>query len=466
MKKYLLLIIIVLLILVGSSLYYILFRDIVEVKLKGESTVRIEYGKEYTEEGIILTNRDVVVESNKYKIDKDTNLDIKKIGDYIIKYKITYKNKEYELKRNVNVYDDIAPTLTVNLDKIEMDYCTKKSKKELTYEASDNYDGDISSKIERINKEDKIILKVSDSSGNKDEKEISIIYEGKPKDKFSLNGKNVTYVKVNDAYNEEGAKYTDGCGNKINKEVTIEGSVDTTIPGRYQVTYKVDDKSLARSVVVYDPAVENPFSNNRVVYLTFDDGPGYYTKKILNILDKYNVKATFFVTNQFPSYIHLIKDEYDKGHKIAVHTYTHKWDVYTSVEDYMNDFNKMNEVIKSYTGSYTKMFRFPGGSSNTVSKSYNKGIMSELANKMTEDGYVYFDWNVSSGDASSNGSAKIYSNVVSGVKNCSKCVVLMHDIKSTTANALDDILSTLTASGYQFDTLSESGPYAHHRINN
>ena len=164
--------------------------------------------------------------------------------------------------------------------------------------------------------------------------------------------------------------------------------------------------------------------------------------------------------------MHLIKEEYDKGHTVAVFTYTHKYDVYTNVETYINDFNLMNETIKEYTGSYTNLFRFPGGSSNTVSKSYNKGIMTELARKMQDDGYVYFDWNVSSGDASGAGSTKIYNNVVNGVKSCSKCVVLMHDIKSTTANALDNILDTLTNEGYIFATLNENSPTAHHGINN
>ena len=126
----------------------------------------------------------------------------------------------------------------------------------------------------------------------------------------------------------------------------------------------------------------------------------------------------------------------------------------------------MNEIIKEQTGSYTRLFRFPGGSSNTVSKSYNKGIMTELAKRMTEDGYVYFDWNVSSGDASGAGSTKIANNVINGVKKCSSCVVLMHDIKSTTANALDTILESLTQSGYTFATLNENSPTAHHHINN
>ena len=251
---------------------------------------------------------------------------------------------------------------------------------------------------------------------------------------------------------------------EINKDIKINGEVNTNEVGTYKITYEVDgEKTLTRTIIVSEASV-NTNSSSKVIYLTFDDGPGYYTNKILNILDKYDVKATFFVTHQFPSYLSLIKTEHEKGHKVALHTYTHKYNIYTSVETYLDDFNKMNEVIKDYTGSYTNLFRFPGGSSNTVSKSYNKGIMTILANKMEEDGYVYFDWNVSSGDASGAGSSKIYTNVINGVKKCDKCVVLMHDIKSTTANALDNILNTLTSAGYEFATLNENSPTAHHGI--
>ena len=126
----------------------------------------------------------------------------------------------------------------------------------------------------------------------------------------------------------------------------------------------------------------------------------------------------------------------------------------------------MNNVISKYTGTTSRLFRFPGGSSNTVSRSYAKGVVKKIANHMTNAGYRYFDWDVSSGDAAGAGRSKIYSNVVNGVKHCSKCIVLMHDIKSTTANELDHILSTLTSSGYRFGTLSMSSPTVHHKIAN
>ena len=204
----------------------------------------------------------------------------------------------------------------------------------------------------------------------------------------------------------------------------------------------------------------------KTIYLTFDDGPGQYTQKILNVLAKYDVKATFFVTNQFPKYVYLIKNEKEAGHAVAVHTYTHNYNVYRSVDTYVSDFNKMNNLIEKYTGSKSNIFRFPGGSSNTVSRSYAKGVVKKIANKMTSMGYKYFDWDVSSGDASGASRSAIYKNVVNGASKCSKCVILMHDIKSNTANELDNILKTLTSKGDRFGTLNSSSPTVHHTIVN
>ncbi len=453
------------LISIGIFLYFLVFNDNITLNLIGKDNINLEVNTEYNDEGIILKNNNKPIESKYYKITKNSNLNTSTLGTFTINYQVTYKNKNYNLTRHINIVDTTAPIIEISSENVQKDYCTKKIIDKFTYTATDNYDGDITDKVETIENDNKLVLKVKDTSNNESSKEVNITFKEKPKNKFTLNGNSKVYVLLNGTYNEQGASYTDGCGNKINTEIKTEGSVNPNEIGTYKITYRVDNETLTRTIIVHENS-EIINTNNKVIYLTFDDGPGYYTNKVLNTLDKYNVKATFFVTSQFPSYLHLIKEEYDKGHTVAVHTYTHKYDIYTNIDTFLNDFNKMNEIIKEYTGSYTNLFRFPGGSSNTVSKSYNKGIMTKLAKKMQEDGYIYFDWNVSSGDASGAGSTKIYNNVVNGIKSCNKCVVLMHDIKSTTANALDDILNTLTSTGYTFSTLNENSPTAHHGINN
>lgn len=467
MKKLLISLLIVFVLSVGCGSYFLFFKDKITVGLKGDNEYTISVGNyQFKEDGIYLKNRDKLIDSSKYQVERTGNVNFEKLGTYQIEYKATYKNKTYSVKRNVKIVDDTPPTLYVNLEEISIDYCTKKMAKDLTYTATDNYDGNITDKIELIKEDDKYTLKVKDSSDNEAIKEVKVKYLSKPSNTFKLIGNSTVYVPLNGTYSDSGVKYTDGCGNKLDG-VKTSGEVNTSEVGTYKVTYSSSEgKTLSRSVVVYDPTISKP-GGNKVIYLTFDDGPGYYTSKILNTLDKYNVKATFFVTNQFPKYVSLIKTEYEKGHKIAVHTYTHEYKIYTSVDTYLDDFNKMNEVIKKYTGSYSKLFRFPGGSSNTVSKSYNRGIMTELANRMTADGYVYFDWNVSSGDAAAKPTTdKIISNTINGVKNCSQCVILMHDIKSQTANALETIITSFIESGYTFAPLNETSPTAHHSINN
>ena len=186
----------------------------------------------------------------------------------------------------------------------------------------------------------------------------------------------------------------------------------------------------------------------------------------MDILAKYDAKATFFVTNQFKAYVPLIKREHDEGHSIAVHTLTHKWSVYDSVETYIKDFNDMNNIVEQYTGSKTNLFRFPGGSSNTISRGHSKGVVSAIANEMTKRGYVYFDWNVDSNDAAGANSSQIYSNVTSGISKRHESVVLMHDIKRSTIDVIEDIIVYGLNNGYTFDTLNVSSPTVHHHINN
>lgn len=462
MKKYLLIRIIIL-ISILTSFYFIFLNDKITIILNGETYNTIEVSNTYEDPLITLKNHNKDIPKDKYTLEKDSNLDTNTIGTYSTSYLAKYKNKYYSITRYFEVVDTEKPIITANTEEVDIDYCTKKISTKLEYTATDNYDGDLTENITSKEVDEKIILTVTDSSNNTATKEIKINYKDKPKDIFKLIGDSKISIAQNSTYKEQGTKYTDGCGNKINKEIKTSGKVDTSTIGTYKITYEVDGKSLTRTITVYDPSKP---TGKKVIYLTFDDGPGYYTSKILKTLDKYNVKATFFVTNQFPSYQKYIKEEYEKGHSIAVHTLKHKYDIYESYEAYIDDFNKMNEIIKEQTGSYTKLFRFPGGSSNTVSKNYKKGIMTELAKRMQDDGYVYFDWNVSSGDASGAGSTKIANNVINGVKSCTNCIVLMHDIKSTTANALDTILESLTSKGYTFATLNENSPTAHHHINN
>ena len=141
--------------------------------------------------------------------------------------------------------------------------------------------------------------------------------------------------------------------------------------------------------------------DEKVVYLTFDDGPSKNTQRVLDILAEYDAKATFFITGQQPEYFSMIKTAYDAGHTIGLHSYIHEYDqVYASVDAYFKDLEKIGELAKEQIGFVPCYIRFPGGASNTVSRKYTEGIMSELTQKVLEKGYQNYDWNISSGDGS------------------------------------------------------------------
>ena len=205
----------------------------------------------------------------------------------------------------------------------------------------------------------------------------------------------------------------------------------------------------------------------KVIYLTFDDGPSIYTEDILNTLDKYNVKATFFVTCS-GSLDKYAKKIIEKGHTLGLHTCTHRYNiVYSSEENYFNDLNSISAKVEELTGYKSKYIRFPGGSSNTISR-FNKGIMTRLTQKVTEDGYKYYDWNIDSEDAAGADKEGVYNNVISALKNhnYSTNMVLMHDIKVSTKDALDGIIKDALDMGYTFSNINDYTSEVHHRVNN
>lgn len=230
---------------------------------------------------------------------------------------------------------------------------------------------------------------------------------------------------------------------------------------------KNKDKETTTKKQETKPVMPEPIpSKGKTVYLTFDDGPSQYTSRVLDILDEYNVKATFFVVNG--KYNSLMKEIVDRGHQIGLHCYKHVYsEVYASDEAYFNDLQKISDVVKKQTGVETKIIRFPGGGSNTISKKYSKGIMSRLTKSVVENGYTYFDWNCSNGDADGA------DTVAKQLEFCSKfprsaknIVVLMHDNKKITMEALPKIIEYYQSCEMTFGTLSESTSFDNHPVYN
>lgn len=290
-----------------------------------------------------------------------------------------------------------------------------------------------------------------------------------------LLGENEMTVQVGTTFVEPGFRATDCTGRDVTDQVRVSGSVDTGRCGSYELTYSVTDRAgnvttVRRTVVVEpvkQPDVVNP--DGKVIYLTFDDGPSAYTQQLLDVLAKYNAKATFFVVNNGRSNAgNLMRAMVAGGHAVAIHSLTHDYGkIYASEEAFLEDLHGMQKLIQRETGVLTTLMRFPGGSSNTISKKYCAGIMSKLVNRVTEQGFQYFDWNVDSNDAGGAKTAEeVYQNVISGVTGRKYSVVLQHDLKSYSVEAVEKILQWGLANGYSFQALTPESPACHHGVNN
>ena len=262
----------------------------------------------------------------------------------------------------------------------------------------------------------------------------------------------------------------------LTAQVRVDGFVDTNTTGVYTLTYTVADAagneaSATRTVTVTDET--EPIQGSKIVFLTFDDGPSDYTDELLDILAAHNAKATFFVIGMGSDYHKsLIGREYAEGHAVAVHSLTHDYNkIYSSDEAYWSDFEAMNDIIEQQTGQRTNIFRFPGGSSNTVS-SFNPGVMTRLAAEAEERGLQYFDWNVESGDAGRVDTADgVYQNITDQCayldsQGYGQMVVLCHDSHKYTVDAMDRVLTWFEQNGYTLLPLKKGIVECHHGIAN
>lgn len=181
------------------------------------------------------------------------------------------------------------------------------------------------------------------------------------------------------------------------------------------------------------------------VYLTFDDGPGANTQDILDILDRYDVKATFFVVGEScENNEDMLKKIVEAGHTLGMHSYSHKYsELYASVDNFAEDLKKQQDYLYEVTGVKSTVYRFPGGSSNKVSDI----SMKEFARYLDSQGIRFFDWNVSSGDGGSYlfPAETILENCTSSIESYGTSVVLMHDVagKTTTREALPEIIEKI-----------------------
>lgn len=463
-KKTEIILLIILLIIVLVFLGFILINYFFTptIKLEEGKYYIVNYNDKYKEPGYkaIFRGEDL---TNKVKISGKVNT--KKLGNYKIIYYIDNGIIPKKVTRTVKVRDTEKPYIKLKSTE-DIVVCPGKSYKEEKYSAFDNYDGDVTDKVKVTKRKDLIRYAVTDTSGNYDIITRNIKYMDKTKPVIELTKGDYTNIYLNEEYKEFGYKAIDNCDGDITENVEVSGNVDTNVSGKYEVVYKVTDSNKNQTEI---KRIINVVRKNQpgTIYLTFDDGPRMdVTDKILDILKEEGVKATFFVTNSGPD--ELIKRAYDEGHSIGLHTSTHDYSyIYSSSDNYFQDLEAVHQRVLNITGFDSRIIRFPGGSSNTVSKKYSIGIMTYLTKEVLNRNYKYYDWNINSGDAGQTKEKDIvYQNVVNKLSLDKVNIVLMHDIKPYTRDALKQIIEYGKDNGYVFDIIQNDTEMITQKVNN
>ncbi len=454
---------------------YFILAPGVHLRLNGEKKQEIAAYSGYNDPGATAQQGKNTLNVN---ITTEGTVNDKVPGSYTITYHMTYEGKEYTAERQVLVVDQERPELQLAGD-TSITASKRELYKEPGFTAYDRCDGDLTASVEvsEALEEDVLTLtyRVKDRAGNTAELQRTVTIKDVVAPELLLNGGTV-YMPVDSAYEEQGYSAVDDADGDLTEAVECSGSIDTHKAGTYTLCYTVKDQSgntaaAERQVQVFDgkSGIGNP--KNRI-YLTFDDGPSDdVTVRILNTLAANHVKATFFILNYEESKRPILQRMIDEGHAIGIHGYSHDYaTIYANDEAFMSNVYDLQKRLIDDFGYRSDIVRFPGGSSNTVSMQYNKGIMTRLARRLEAEGFAYFDWNISSEDAAGNNvpSSEIYANVTEGLSQDGYNVVLMHDTsaKSTTADALQAIIDYGRNHDYSFWPITSTMPAIHHRIAN
>lgn len=261
-----------------------------------------------------------------------------------------------------------------------------------------------------------------------------------------------------------------------NTQATINNNTNTTNTTETQsktTENKTNENKTQTNKVSENKTAESKTTTSNgksIAYLTFDDGPSSITNSVLDILKKYNVKATFFVINSGSYNKTTLQREVNEGHTIGLHAYDHNYAIaYKDDNSYLDGIDKLRAKVKADTGFDSHYIRFPGGSSNTISKRYSKGIMSRITKTAKQRGYKYYDWNVDDDDAGRARTADdCYNNVVRELRPNRSNIVLMHDFGTNKKilEALPRIIEYCQKNGYTMLPIDDNTPEIHHGISN
>ena len=210
-----------------------------------------------------------------------------------------------------------------------------------------------------------------------------------------------------------------------------------------------------------DAAPPSKESTNKVVYLTFDDGPSVVTADILDLLKEENIPATFFVIGATTDRGKMLYQRMvDEGHSIGLHSYSHKYnEIYANADAYLADFERLQKHLQEIVGDTPKIFRFPGGSNNSNASASTLERVKEIT---AEQGYVFFDWNALAKDdkATPTPAEKMFKNIIKSGKDEDRILILMHDdaLRTTAVDCIKMLIDYYTEKGYHIEALTEETP--------
>ena len=467
---------IVLLIAAGLVLIFGVNQFYLTVELVGDENTVVEYGTDWEDPGAEVVLRGTLFFTRGMKpknavLSAEGTVSDDTLGEYCISYSAQYQWLTAQAQRNVQVVDTQCPEIKLVADPY-LELIEGTPYKEEGFTATDNYDGDITDQVERQEIYGKVLYTVTDSSGNRTEVQREIAYYDPLPPTILLEGEKTILLQLGRSFEEPGYVALDNVDGELTDQVIIEGEVDCFQTGIYPIRYTVKDTHgnwgfEVRTVeVVKQPRPEVVKPKGKVIYLTFDDGPGPFTDELLYLLRFYGIKATFFVTDS--GYYDAMRQIVADGHSIGIHTVNHDYNtIYSSMENFFADLYTMQDIIYEQTGVMTTLMRFPGGGSNLVSRSLNRGIMTKLTQAVQDAGFQYFDWNVDSNDAGGAISREVIAgNVIGGLMNERVAIVLQHDIFGGSVNAVEDIILWGLGNGYTFLPLQSDSPTFHHSVLN
>lgn len=464
------------------------YKNGLQIQLLGDAQITQEYQEPFTDPGATTSFDGYFYDQWPVPVTVEGAVDTNKLGTYQLTYSSEFEldlwlftlNCQTSIIREVVVVDTKAPEIQLITNP---DYFTLPGGiyEEEGFVATDNHDGDITSLVVRVQDTEQVTYQVSDSSGNVVEVTRPIVYSDPIAPELTLKGQPLILVRLGKTYREPGFTAMDNCDGDITDQVVVNGTVNGSKAGTYVLEYSVQDNfgnvtTVSRTVIVAsvkqvsglpsmpDQTPDEP--NGHTVYLTFDDGPTVYTDKLLNVLDKYGVKVTFFVV--YGNRVEQLQRMDAAGHTIGIHSNTHEYaQIYSSVANFFKDFDAISDKVEAAVGYRPTILRFPGGSSNTVSRRYCRGVMTALTKEVKERGYRYFDWNGDSRDvAEAKTAAEVYSNVAYGMYYNKDCIMLQHDIIGFSVDAVEDIVKWGLLNGYTFAPLTMDSPVCEFKVAN